>query len=735
MPSMHFARTAAGAVGRLRSELGATQAEVAKEASLDQGRLSRIEKGEILAPEEIQRVLRALVALGSEEGAGLMSFLEREWRFIEPPSYWNPQRASLETAEETLAKIEDFLAEEEHLWPLRRQVEQRKRDLQRATAFLTSLKHNIAFIGDIGVGKSTAISFAFDLLVPAKTNERSITRPVLETGAGGTTICEVHVGSGPEFGIAVLPMDASELTSLVSDFCAVKWITIHKDQNAGSEIPRVAREVERAIRNMSGLVRKKTTAGGKTSYHDPIRDLVLNCEGEDELRARVLNRMALPGRTNTEIWYPSGTGRQPSEWLRETFRAVNNGRMQDVPLPKNIRLIVPDFGISFGEFEITVIDTKGVDDVAVREDLDFRLRDPRTSAVFCCRFGDAPGTGSKVLLEHMKQTSSEGVDTGKVSILSLPRSGEALEMKDDMGESALSDEEGYEFKSMQLAGELHAGDMPGVRLLFFNVEVDDSAQLRRELFGQLAQLRETIAERLVDLCDAATEIIENEENHAVIAAIEEVARRLNAFLLGNGKLGARARHAYEEALSTVRTVRYASTLWASTRRSGEYSGLNIVHQVGVGAAKDARLRSRDWFAKIDGHVNELKADPGLEPAARSIEQIRAVAESSRRAFLVGAQRAAMEVYREPLTQADVWSRCALEWGEGPGFKDRIGRHLRDWFEEKHPKLGETLDTRLEALWRRSVIAPLMQLCEEQEPGATCESDTGKVVESSSTVSV
>ena len=334
--------------------------------------------------------------------------------------------------------------------------------------------------------------------------------------------------------------------------------------------------------------------------------------------------------------------------------------------------------------------------------------------------------------DHMKQTSSERFDTGKVSILSLPRSGEALEMKDDMGEAAFSDEEGYESKRVQVEGELHAGGIPGVPLLFFNVEADDAAQSRRELFGQLARMRNTISDGLLELCAATTEIIENQEEHAITVAIEEVARRLNIFLRGNGRLGARKRHAYEEALSTVRAVRYASTLWASTRRSGEYSGLNIVHQIGIGAAKDARLRSRDWFVKIDGHVNELKADPGLEPAARSVEQVRAVAESSRRAFLAGAQRTAMEVYREPLTQAAVWSRCASEWGNGPGFKERVVQHLRNWFDEKHPELQETLDTRLDALWQRSVISPLMQLAEEQEPDARFGPDTENVGEFSST---
>lgn len=189
---MQITRTA-GAVARLRSALGATQSDVAKKARVDQSRLSRMEKGEVVAPDEIRRVLEALAALGSEEAGGFLRFMEREWRFIEPPSYWNPERASLEIAEETLEKIEAFLGDEEQPWPLRRQLERRKGDLLRASSFLTRLKHNIAFVGDIGVGKSTAISFIFDLLIPAKAEDRNINRPVLETGAGGTTICEVHV--------------------------------------------------------------------------------------------------------------------------------------------------------------------------------------------------------------------------------------------------------------------------------------------------------------------------------------------------------------------------------------------------------------------------------------------------------------------------------------------------------------------------------------------------------------
>jgi hypothetical protein len=41
-----------------------------------------------------------------------------------------------------------------------------------------------------------------------------------------------------------------------------------------------------------------------------------------------------------------------------------------------------------------------------------------------------------------------------------------------MGEQALSDAEGYEFKKMQVSGELTTDDLAGVPMIFFNVEAD-----------------------------------------------------------------------------------------------------------------------------------------------------------------------------------------------------------------------------------------------------------------------
>jgi hypothetical protein len=103
-----------------------------------------------------------------------------------------------------------------------------------------------------------------------------------------------------------------------------------------------------------------------------------------------------------------------------------------------------------------------------------------------------------------------------------------------------------------------------------------------------------------------------------------------------------------------------------------------------------------------------------------------LATASRGSFLDAAQRAAVEVYREPLTQArdpitqaPVWSACASEWGRGPGFKNRVGAHLEKWFDSQNA-LKAALENLIENLWEQSVIGSLLRLSQDGgiEPSVT-----------------
>jgi hypothetical protein len=488
------------------------------------------------------------------------------------------------------------------------------------------------------------------------------------------------------------------------------------------EPPAVSQENDRAVRNLAGLTRKTVRDGGKSTSSDPVQELVHNCETEDEFRTQVLELMRLGERTRRDIWYDPSLRTLPMEWLAKTFREVNKGQLRDVTLPRCIDLIVPSFGNEFGELDVTVIDTRGANEMVVREDLDLRLRDPRTAIVFCSRFNEAPGMGNKKLLQHMRQTFSEPLTAGKVSILVLPRPEEALSMKDDLGETAQNDDEGYMFKAMQVENDLRSADIPEIPVLFFNAQSDKPEALRTELLGQLNRMREAAAVRLSDLNAAVDDILTHHEENTMILAIEEVAKRLRNFLDAHPNLGAREWLAHNEALNAVRSVRHPSILWAATRRNGGYDDLNIIHQVGIGAARDARKRSARWFDSLEDNLASLKQDNGLAIAGRTIDQIGRSAATSQTAFLEAVQRAGIEVYHDPLSNSVDWVTCANEWGARRGFTASVADNLEAWFEAQG-ELKDRLESLVISLWENTVLAPLKRLADEAAPlpeGASAE---------------
>lgn len=706
---------------RMRSALRLSQRDVAAKAGIDQSRLSRIEQGATPSEPECRRVLNALEELGSADAGRYAAYICTVWHHLERPDFWNPDRDTIRLAEQALSKAADFSRTADAPWPLQRQLERQVGLLAAAAAYLGDVAHNIAFVGEIGVGKSTALSFLYELLLPAKESAKLTDRVLLEAGGGGTTVCEVCIRRGPEFGIIVQPMPDTELRQLVADLCASKWTTPSAEPPPPqTESLGVGREYERAIRNMAGLTTRRDTApDGKRSRRDLLAELVDRCASEDELRTKVLDAMQLSNRNRREIWFESGRDASPESWLADRFKAINNGRNPDFLLPRSIDLIVPDFAAAEVGLDVTVIDTKGVDDLAVREDIDTRLRDPRTAVVLCTRFNDAPSQAVRALVQHMRRTFPDQLAARKLSVLALPRSGEATSMKDDAGDFAVDDADGYDLKLDQIhrtiSGPEH--DLHDIPFHFLNVEVDDSASVRSSILGQVIRMRQIQSERVCALCTAIDDLIENHEVEAVNAAMAEVATQLRTFLASNSELASRKRNAYREALAAVDQVRYAATLWASARRNGQYSGLSIGHQTGIGAVRDGFLRTDAWFTGVQMRLEEMKANPGLQPARNVISQIEHSIAASRPAFADALQTAGVEVYREPLLHAnDLWRKCAHEWGRGPGFKQRVHGRIAGWFEER-VDLQEALESVTHVLWNDKVIQPMLRLVDEHAADA------------------
>src|SRR3989442_10220972 len=111
---------------------------------------------------------------------------------------------------------------------------------------------------------------------------------------------------------------------------------------------------------MCGMAKRQTrTADGKRITADPLLELA---EGRnlETLASEVFKRLKLWQRTRTELGYDSAFGKEPADWLRRAFSDVNNGRAEDVGLPKQITVVAPLHVTGRDRYRLRGIEAKGI---------------------------------------------------------------------------------------------------------------------------------------------------------------------------------------------------------------------------------------------------------------------------------------------------------------------------------------------------------------------------------------
>ena len=108
---------------------------------------------------------------------------------------------------ETTNKLISKLPEEN---PTHKQLLNYLELFQDSASYLINKNHRLAFIGNVGAGKTTAICHLLDLL-----DEKE---PILSTGSGRTTLCEVEILNGDQLKIEFTPYSESEVLSYLQDF-------------------------------------------------------------------------------------------------------------------------------------------------------------------------------------------------------------------------------------------------------------------------------------------------------------------------------------------------------------------------------------------------------------------------------------------------------------------------------------------------------------------------------------
>lgn len=684
------------ALARLREEADLTQATVAQNLTVSAARVSRVESGDVeLSEDEVRDFLRVI---GTEGAAEFQAYLKQGWEHLSRPRFGHPDLVHLRRAEEVLQQIQGIRTPDLKS-AFVNQLDLLKDRVFQCADYLKSTSHGLAFIGSIGVGKSTAICSLANMRIPhAKSLSQSM---ALEVGGGGTTVCEVRIRKGPRLGLRINPRSEDDIRADVTDFADfLLRVTSDASGKASSDnAAGIPRETERVIRNMSRLtVISKKDPAGKRIRRDPARELASDIRNGRELTVEILTRMDLQKRTTRTVWFPEDSPESQLHWLQSEFSRINNGRQPEFTIPDMIEVTVNEDVLSHPHLEFEIIDTKGVDQTVQREDLECHFDDPRTLVILCSGFLDSPEQACQSLLERaIAAGASRVVDSSLLLVLARP--GEAAAMKDDAGEPVTDDAEGYEFKHDQVELALNRISTAPFNTQFFNAMYDDIAPVRHTIVERIESMRE-IRRRQIDLlATQITALVADKEREETLAVLNDALKRIRVWLDHHKTVDASAGSIQRSLLSAISTV-HPRSLWASIRRRGSWNNLDYYYQIGYEARLIAARHMKSRVDELGVLVQNLLDDSDMSPAHGLVAELFERASEHSDALLKKAQLTGQTVYEEDLREdSDFWDNCDDQWGLGSGYRDRVGQLSDGWFRQgEHDRKQELVQTFIQGGW-------------------------------------
>ena len=697
---------------RLRNKAGMKQNELAEKLTLSATVVSRVESGErALTPEELNSFLEAI---GSPEALGLRDTIGHEWLNLTRPPLGHPEESVLWEAEKAFHSVKVLSEDPKIPEPFARRIEETFTELRGATERVLADEYSIAFVGDIGAGKTTALCRIAKLEV----SDESVGQPttVLDVGAGGITLCEVQIAKGPGYGILVEPRSEAELYREIREF-ARSFMTSRDlaldEEGQDTGFLGTTREIQRAIRNMSGLMAKwSRLPDGTRQRVDPILKLAKDCANPDDLAVTIRSKMNLQNRNRRELWYPELSGDMPLSWLAKVFRQVNNGRHPEFSLPSRIEVIVPQpilGDLSEDAWSVRLIDTKGIDSTSERADLEVHFNNPYALVIMCSTFNDAPSTSVQQLLDRAVRGGVRNAEI-KSAILVLPRPAEAMAVRDDGGFQVDTVIDGYELKGHEAISSLRNHNLPAVQIEFFNSLEDDPSLAIDFLVGRINQLRKMNVDKLREVINGANALVQNHENEKVRAVQIQAASQLRTWLEQNRGITPFARRPEDSLLNAIRTT-HASTLGASIRRRGDWYNLDYSYQLGFGTKEMAVRELKPKLTGFRAVTETLLATPGLEEASDLVSQSLRIMESASDSLYRDCELLGRTIYAEHIERdTGFWTNCESEWGKGLGYRNRVyDRHV-DWFAEKRHDIDRQVNTIIESKWQESLerISDILQ---------------------------
>lgn len=679
-----------------REKSGQRQADVATKLKVSASVLSRLESAETA---DAKLAKRYLEVLGTPLANEIIEFFTRRWRHLERPDFMHPERETIWAAERAMQALHEFENSNDFDQILQNPLTNLRKRITAEVDFIRHTEHGIAFIGEIGVGKTTALSFVTNLLVPDGDKKTS----VFPTGSGRMTVCEVAIKIAPTHGIAVDSMDEEEVRLLVTDL-------VNGVASGKGGLPS---ELDRVIRNMADVRRvtiRSRKSGEKPSTIDHLKDLIDRINDIDAVIAEVVAKMKLETRTGTQIILSKDT-EDSMEWLSKNISRINYGQHPEFSVPQRITVLLPLDALRETPYALSVIDTKGVEGTTQRADLMARIEDERTVTVLCCSFADAPGNVPMSIMRDAIDSGTDAIEANRICLLALPRNDEALKIVDDTGNRPTSVEEGYAIREGQIEQQFATEGLPNVPVNFFHVETDSPEDVWAWLIERIGAIRLAKVARISRHVEAANNLVTNADVAKTREARTAIADTMRKAAERFRELPPVIRPASSNLVTEVKNT-HQSSVAASVSRQGDWSQFNAAHILGQGVRRDVNLRTNDTFIRIDEAIEGLKDDYGhLADVDQFLENLRDDIQEWRKELLSRGALAGRMLYAPHLTSqaGALWQACYDRYGEGGGYRVDVSQQFQTHFDTNQDALATALkvENQVKALWIQMVIDALL----------------------------
>jgi len=568
-------------------------------------------------------------------------------------------------------KISDFTITSE-----KKSIKSRLRNIHKLYRILENEQYNIAFIGKVGVGKTSAIAHSIDLTYKKmKTNrhgklvEDKKLCEILPVNTGNTTICEVRLKFTNDISsIEIIPYSEDEFKLEV-----IETINQIKDKKIDTSI-----EVSRAIQNMVNYLK----------WSEEEKDKFQSLSQKDAEKI-FFDKLNFDKRTTTKIAY---TGEVEEKlWLEEEVRKVNYGKNENCSLPKsitlniNLKLVTENINKDY-----MIIDTKGFNNEKVvgRTDILSYLREENTICILCSSYNDAPEYKAMEILELAKKNQTKDkFSLSKIGLLVIDKNN-SQNVKDNQGMDiddryAILNIKEEHIKSSLQSKNLHNENIP---IEFYDINEDDNTILLEFLDKTIENYNNTIfnliEKHILNLWEYCYhlpfEIEKKRENREKIKEvfIEELENVKKNFLpqeRANLKYKNPLDKYYDELFSI-----HHMKIMALNIRWGYYDGFNN-HQ------------SIDYYLKefIVQELSEIKKifwGSFTKKIANSIrdKELDKVLQTLEYRFDENLEIVIEKVYKSMMFDYltdDFYRKVQSFWGEGEGYLQKVKKSYKKQFNE------------------------------------------------------